>query len=80
MRCRTGKEEILSDAARKSLENRILGGLSRKEYARIAPDLQHVTLKADQVLYEPGGMMPWAYFLDTASVSILSQVENGTSI
>ena len=75
-------EEILSDAARTpgSLENRILGGLSRKEYARIASDLQHVTLKADQVLYEPGGMMQWAYFLDTASVSILSQVENGTSI
>jgi CRP-like cAMP-binding protein len=66
-------EEIL-------LENRILGGLSRKEYARIAPDLQHVTLKARQVLYEPGGLMHWAYFLDTASVSILSQAEDGTSI
>jgi CRP-like cAMP-binding protein len=81
-RCRTGKERILPDAARApgSLENRILGGLSRKEYARIASDLQHVTLKADQVLYEPGGVMPWAYFLDTASVSILSQAENGTSI
>jgi len=75
-------DEILSDAARKpdSRENRILGGLSRKEYARIAPDLQHVTLKADQVLYEPGGMMQWAYFLDTARVSILSQAENGSSV
>src|SRR2546422_8188572 len=82
MRRRRAKEKILSDAARKpgSFENRILSGLSRKEYARIAPDLQRVTLKADQVLYEPGGMMPWAYFLDTASVSILSQVENGTSM
>ncbi len=63
-----------------SLENRVLGGLSRKEYARIAPDLQHVTLKADEVLYEPGGMMHWAYFPDTASVSILSQTEDGASI
>lgn len=72
----------MSDAARKpdSFANRILGGLSRKEYARIAPALQHVTLKADQVLYEQGGVMPWAYFLDTASASILSQAENGTSI
>jgi CRP-like cAMP-binding protein len=80
---RPGKgEEILSDATRTpgSRENRILGGLSRKEYARIAFDLHHVTLKADQVLYEPGGMMQWAYFLDTASVSILSQAENGSSI
>lgn len=72
----------MSDAARKpdSFANRILGGLSRKEYARIARDLQHVTLKVDQVLYEPGGMMQWAYFLDTAGVSIVSQAENGTSI
>jgi len=54
--------------------------LSRKEYARIAPDLQHVTLKADEVLYEPGGTMQWAYFPDTAGVSILSQTEDGASI
>jgi CRP-like cAMP-binding protein len=76
------EETILSDAVRKHdpLENRILGGLSRKEYARIAPDLQHVTLKADQVLYEPGAMMQWAYFLDTATVSILSRAESGASI
>ena len=82
MRGRPAKEKILSHAARKpdSLENRLLGGLSRKEYARIARDLQYVTLKADQLLYEPGGMMQWAYFLDTASVSILSEAENGTSI
>ncbi len=82
MRRRRAKEKVLSDATRKpgSLENRILGGLSRKEYARIAPDLRHVTLEADQVLYEPGDTMQWAYFLDTASVSILSLAENGTSI
>src|SRR5438874_13689583 len=68
---RRAQETILSDAGQKahSLENRILGGLSRKEYARIAPDLQRVTVKADQVLYEPGVTMQWAYFLDTASVS-----------
>jgi len=76
------EEKILSDAARKpgSRENRILGGLSRKEYARIATSLQPVTLKADQVLYEPGVLMQWAYFLDTATVSILSQAESGASI
>jgi len=76
------EEKILSDAVRKPgpLENRILAGLSRKEYARVAPDLQHVTLSADQVLYEPGVAMHWAYFLDTATVSILSQAESGASI
>jgi CRP-like cAMP-binding protein len=32
------------------------------------------------VLYEPGGVMPLAYFLETAIVSILSLAEDGTSI
>jgi CRP-like cAMP-binding protein len=62
------------------LENHILSGLSQKEYARIASDLQVVALKADQVLCEPGVVMQWAYFLDTATVSILSQAESGASI
>lgn len=79
---RPAREKILSDADRKpeSVENRILAGLSRKEYARIAPDLQLVTLTPGQVLYEPGGIMQWAYFLGTAIVSTLSQAEEGTTI
>ena len=63
-----------------SVRNRLLAGLSRKEYARILPDLAHVTLNSGQVLYEPGGVMPVAYFLETAIVSILSVAEDGTSI
>jgi CRP-like cAMP-binding protein len=63
-----------------SVRNRILAGLSHKEYARILPDLARVTLSSGQVLYEPGGDMPSAYFLETAIVSILSMAEDGTSI
>jgi CRP-like cAMP-binding protein len=63
-----------------SVRNRILAGLSRKEYARILPDLARATLNSGQVLYEPGGVMPSAYFLETATVSILSLAEDGTSI
>ncbi len=63
-----------------SVRNRLLAGLSRKEYARILPDLGRVTLSSGQVLYEPGGVMPVAYFLETAIVSILSVAEDGTSI
>ena len=62
------------------VRNRLLAGLSRKEYARIFPDLARVTLNAGQVMYEPGGVMPVAYFLETAIVSILSVAEDGTSI
>ena len=63
-----------------SARNRLLAGLSRKEYARILPDLARVTLNSGQVLYEPGAIMPVAYFLETAIVSILSLAEDGTSI
>jgi CRP-like cAMP-binding protein len=63
-----------------SVRNRILAGLSRKEYARLLPDLTRVTLSSGQVLYEPGAVMPLAYFLETAIVSILSLAEDGTSI
>ena len=62
------------------IRNRILAGLPSKEYARILPDLTSVTLTSGQVLYEPGGVMHSAYFLDTAIVSILSVAEDGTSI
>jgi hypothetical protein len=51
--------------------NRILSGLPRKDYARILPDLTPVTLEFGQVLYEPGTVEQWAYFLETAIVSSL---------
>jgi CRP-like cAMP-binding protein len=62
------------------VRNGILAGLPRKEFSRISPDLAPVTLKSGQVLYEPGGLMHSAYFLDTAIASILSVAEDGTSI
>ena len=62
------------------IRNRILAGLSPKEYARILPALESVTLSSGQVLCEPGGVMPLAYFIETAIVSILSLAEDGTSI
>ena len=62
------------------IRNRILAGLSRKEYSRLRRDLKSVTLKSGQVLYEPGDVMHSAYFLDTAIVSILSVAEDGTPI
>ena len=62
------------------IRNRILASLSRKEYAKILPDLASVTLKSGQVLYDPSGGMESAYFLDTAIASILSVADDGTSI
>jgi len=61
-------------------ENLILSNLPRKEYARLAATLTRVSLKGGQVLYEPGATMHWAYFPDSALVSVLSLVEDGTSL
>jgi CRP-like cAMP-binding protein len=60
--------------------NRILSGLPRKDYARILPDLTPVTLEFGQILYEPGTVEQWAYFLETAIVSSLFLAADGTSI
>jgi len=70
------------DASKKStaVTNRILSGLPRKDYARILPDLTPVTLEFSQVLYEPGTVVQWAYFLETAIVSSLFLAADGTSI
>jgi CRP-like cAMP-binding protein len=72
----------VSDASKKSttVTNRILSGLPRKDYARILPDLTPVTLEFGQVLYEPGTVVQWAYFLETAIVSSLFLAADGTSI
>ncbi len=60
--------------------NRILDGLSRREYARIAAHLSRVTLKFGLVLGEPGAVMHSAYFLETAVVSAFSLAQDGTSL
>jgi CRP-like cAMP-binding protein len=62
------------------VRNRILAGLPRRDYARIRPELARVTLQSGQVLHEPGGGTPSAYFLDSATASILSLAKDGTSI
>jgi CRP-like cAMP-binding protein len=79
--CQQGETTLADDERKRvAIRNRLLAGLPRKEYARILTDLTSVTLKSGQVLYEPGGVMHSAYFLDTAIVSILSVAEDGASI
>ncbi len=62
------------------MANRILAGLPPKDYARILPHLTPIPLEFGQILCEPGSVMQWAYFLETAIVSILFLAADGTSI
>ncbi|QDV35036.1 Crp/Fnr family transcriptional regulator [Tautonia plasticadhaerens] len=60
--------------------NRLLARLPRDEYRRLLPLLQPVTLKVDQVLYEPRGPIDYAYFPSGAALSALTVMRDGNAI
>jgi len=60
-------------------ENHILAALSANELLRIAPYLEVVHLPIGQVLYESGCKLHHAYFPTSAIVSLLYDMENGSS-
>ncbi|HEX6927665.1 MAG TPA: Crp/Fnr family transcriptional regulator [Gammaproteobacteria bacterium] len=60
-------------------ENRILAALTPAERARLTPALEPVTLTQDDVMYEPGGAIHYAYFPVDMIVSLLHVFEDGAS-
>ena len=63
------------------IENRLLTKIPRKDYKRLAPDLEQITLSLSEVLYKPGDSFRHVYFPNTAIVSLLSApVEGGADL
>jgi CRP-like cAMP-binding protein len=62
-------------AAEPYVANRLLAALPAREYARLAPCLEPVTLTYGEVLYEPGQRMRHVYFPGVCLVSLLTLVE-----
>ena len=60
-------------------ENRLLAALPREEYKRLLPQLQEVSLKLGEVVYEFGGQLDYVYFPTNSIVSLLYTMENGAS-
>lgn len=60
-------------------QNRILAALSTNDYARLQDDLELVTLKVGQILYEPGGSVGHVYFPITCIVSLVFTTQKGSS-
>jgi CRP-like cAMP-binding protein len=60
-------------------QNRILAALPEADYARLLPDLEHITMPLGWALYESGGHMSYLYFPTTSIVSLLYVMENGAS-
>jgi CRP-like cAMP-binding protein len=60
-------------------QNALLGALPDEERARLAGDLEFVSLHLGQVLYESGQAMSYAYFPTDCIVSMLYVMKNGES-
>ncbi len=60
-------------------ENQILAALPDREYQRLIPNLELVTLSNRQVLYDIGQKIKYVYFPHQALVSFLSLLEDGST-
>ncbi len=61
-------------------ENRLLAALARKEYDRLRPHLEKVSLRLKDILYEPSGPIPHVYFPLDGVVSLVIIMDGGFSL
>jgi CRP-like cAMP-binding protein len=69
-----------SKKAHPAIENRLLAALSRKDYQRLLPYLETVSLAREQILHEADQHIPYAYFPITGVLSLLTIMEDGTAV
>ena len=65
--------------SRKSAEpvkNRLLAALPNKEYQRLLPELEQVTVTFGDILFESGAAIEHVYFPNNSIISLLSAVED----
>lgn len=73
---RTGEEmdfKVVKDS------NYLFHSIPDEDWERILPHIEAVDLELGKVLYEPGNKMSHVYFPSTAIVSLLYELENGSS-
>jgi CRP-like cAMP-binding protein len=57
--------------------NRLLAALSAKEYQRLLPKLEEISLIYAETIYEPGDIIRHVYFPNSGIVSLLMRVAEG---
>ncbi len=72
--------ESSTDGDGNSVSNRILLGLSPKEFSQILPRLEFVRLKLHQVLHEAGETIKSGYFVNSGLMSILAVQPDGKTV
>ena len=60
--------------------NRLLAALPQREYQRLLPELEQVTMPFAEVLYEPGARIRHVYFPNDSVVSILAEVADRSTL
>ena len=70
----------MSAAPELTHENRLLAMLPEKEYERLAPHLQPVSLSLSQVLFRPDDKLQYVYFPVNSIISLLTDLEDGTGM
>lgn len=60
--------------------NRLLAGLPRQEYERLAPHMQAVSFEQGQSLYEPNEPIEYAYFSLTGVTSMIVTTLGGATV
>jgi len=69
-----------STKPRSPLANRLLAALTSQEYERLRPHLKEFTLSFGEILYEPGQIIQHVYFPNSGIVSLLSMVEERSTL
>lgn len=69
----------LSKSHKKS-ENRLLAALPKEEYERLVANMEGVSLKLKQSVYEPNELIEYVYFVKNGVVSLLTVMEDGREV
>jgi len=60
-------------------QNHLLAALPQVVYDRLAPNLEHVSMRLGEVVFTSGGETPFLYFPTTCIVSLVYVMANGAS-
>jgi CRP-like cAMP-binding protein len=65
---------------RSSIRNKLIAGLAAKDFDRIRPHLERITLRQHQRLLEPDAPTEYVYFLESGLVSLILLLEEGSVV
>jgi CRP-like cAMP-binding protein len=63
-----------------SIKNIILAAVPRKEYQRLLPDLEFISLPLNAILYQSGAPIEYVYFPGDGVVSLVTNMKDGTTV